>query len=45
MINQQVTHLKKKYGEYYYRNLCSSHGTQNEKHVRFEWSLKDNINL
>ncbi|CAD5234909.1 unnamed protein product [Bursaphelenchus xylophilus] len=31
LINQEVADLKEKYGEYYYRNLCSSQGTPSEK--------------
>uniref|UniRef100_A0A914DLM6 TBC1 domain family member 2B n=1 Tax=Acrobeloides nanus TaxID=290746 RepID=A0A914DLM6_9BILA len=32
LIHQQVVDIKNKYGNYYYRNLCSSQGTPAEKH-------------
>ncbi|VDK54740.1 unnamed protein product [Anisakis simplex] len=33
IIHQQVADVKKKYGKYYYRNLCNSQGTPAERQV------------
>uniref|UniRef100_A0A7E4V228 PH domain-containing protein n=1 Tax=Panagrellus redivivus TaxID=6233 RepID=A0A7E4V228_PANRE len=32
LINQQIADVKSKFGNYYYRNLCQSHGSAAEKH-------------
>uniref|UniRef100_A0A915EQN0 TBC1 domain family member 2B n=1 Tax=Ditylenchus dipsaci TaxID=166011 RepID=A0A915EQN0_9BILA len=45
LINQQVAEIKSKYGEYYYRNLCSSQGTPAEKHYCANHQKQINLDL